>query len=220
MCELKGEFPQVFEEPVYPVERSVNVATDFRHYIKLKDPTLDPPKRRLYPLDDIELVELKKQVNDLLSDGRICPSNSPYGAPILFSRKKNGKLRMCIDYRMLNSNTVHVTYPLPRVDEMVQRIGGCCVFLKVDLNNAYHQLPMNDSDKEKTAFTCRYGTFEFNVMPFGLMNAPSTFQRVMNSVFMDLLDSGVLIYMDDILIYSKTVAEHKVLLKQVFSLLQ
>ena len=86
------------------------------------------------------------------------------------------------------------------------------MFSKIDLNNAYHQLPMNECDKFKTAFTCRYGTFEFNVMPFGLMNAPSTFQRVMNNVFMKLLDSGVLVYMDDILIYSKSVEEHKKLL--------
>lgn len=127
---------------------------------------------------------------------------------------------MCIDYRLLNANTVRDTYPLPRVDEMLQRVGGCSVFSKIDLNNAYHQLPMFESDKEKTAFTCRYGTFEFNVMPFGLMNAPSTFQRVMNSVFMELLDSGVLIYMDDILVYSKSVQEHKQLLKQVFKLLE
>ena len=93
------------------------------------------------------------------------------------------------------------------------------MFSKIDLNNAYHQLPMNPADKHKTAFTCRYGTYEFNVMPFGLMNAPSTFQRVMNNVFMQLLDSGVLVYMDDILVYSKSVKEHKELLNKVFSLL-
>jgi hypothetical protein len=186
----------------------------------LKDEGKEPPRRRLYPLDELELAELKKQIDDMLATKRILPSSSPYGAPILFARKKNGKLRMCIDYRMLNDNTVRDTYPVPRVDELLQRVGGCSVFSKIDLNNAYHQLPMFPTDSHKTAFTCRYGTFEFTVMPFGLMNAPSTFQRVMNNVFMSLLDDGVLVYMDDILVYSKSVSEHKKLLSEVFALLE
>ena len=102
-------------------------------------------------------------------------SKSPYGAPILFAKKKDGRLRMCIDYRQLNSNTILDSYPLPRIDELTSRLNGAKIFSKIDLNNAYHQIPMKESDVEKTAFTCRYGTFEFLVMPFGLCNAPSTF---------------------------------------------
>ena len=108
----------MFDEPVYPVVRE-NQNIDFYHYIRLKDESCDPPKRRLYPLDELELVELKNQITELLADNRISPSSSPYGAPILFARKKNGKLRMCVDYRMLNNNTVKDTYPLPRTDELL-----------------------------------------------------------------------------------------------------
>ena len=147
----------------------------FEHKIDLADPSLPPPKRKLYPLDDNELVELRAQFESLLADNRICVSNSPYGAPILFARKKNGKLRMCIDYRQLNSNTVLDSYPLPRIDQLTCQLDGAKVFSKIDLNNAYHQLPVAQEDQHKTAFSCRYGTYEFKVMPFGLCNAPSTF---------------------------------------------
>ena len=123
---------------------------------------------------------------------------------------------MCIDYRQLNSNTVLDSYPLPRIDQLTCQLDGARVFSKIDLNNAYHQLPVAVEDRPKTAFSCRYGTFEFLVMPFGLCNAPSTFQRVMHRVFFDLLDRGVVIYLDDILVYSKDVESHKQLLKRVF----
>lgn len=127
---------------------------------------------------------------------------------------------MCIDYRQLNSNTVLDSYPLPRIDQLTNSLDGACIFSKIDLNNAYHQIPVAVNDRQKTAFTCRYGTFEFLVMPFGLCNAPSTFQRVMHHVFFDLLDRGVVIYLDDILVYSRTIEEHKILLQKVFERLQ
>ena len=126
---------------------------------------------------------------------------------------------MCIDYRQLNSNTILDAYPLPRIDDLTSRLNGATVFSKIDLNNAYHQIPVDPNDQFKTAFTCRYGTYQFKVMPFGLCNAPSTFQRVMNTVFFKLLDKGVVIYLDDILVYSKSVEEHQRLLNEVFSLL-
>lgn len=214
---LKKQFSSVFEEPKYPVQRE-NVK--FEHAIPLKDPEAALPKRRLYPLDSVELSELKKQIQELLETNRIEPSNGPYGAPILFAKKKDGRLRMCIEYHLLNAQTRNDCFPLPRIDELLSRLDGAHVFSKLDLRDGYHQIPMAESDKEKTAFTCRYGTYQFTVMPFGLMTAPSTFQRMMNQIFFDLLDKGVVIYLDDVLIYSRDLASHRKLLDEVFTLLQ
>jgi hypothetical protein len=111
---------------------------------------------------------------------------------------------MCIDYRALNSQTVPDSFPLPRIDELLARIQGAKYFSKLDLRDGYHQIPVAQDSQPLTAFTCRYGTFEWLVMPFGLCNAPGTFQRVMNDVFFKLLDKGVLVYLDDILIYTRT----------------
>ena len=115
---LQQKYPVVFGEPQYPIDRS-DCKDDFVHKIPLRDPEAPPPKRKLYPLDNVELAELKKQLTEFLDSNRIEPSSSPYGAPILFARKKNGKLRMCIDYRMLNSQTVPDAFPLPRIDELL-----------------------------------------------------------------------------------------------------
>ena len=123
----------------------------------MKDNTLDPPRKKLYPLDSDELSELKKAVDELLESGRIVHSSSPYGAPILFAKKKDGRLRMCIDYRALNNNTVLDRYPLPRIDELLQRLDGAKVFSKLDLRDGYHSLPMAKEDRYKTAFCTRYG---------------------------------------------------------------
>ena len=156
-------------------------------------------------------------MQDLLESGRIVPSSSPYGAPVLFAEKKGGGgLRMCIDFRSLNSNTVTDSWPLPRIDEMLARLHGAKHFSKLDLRDGYHQIPIEESDRAKAAFTCRYGTFEFVVMPFGLKNAPSHFQRSMNMLLSDLLDECVLVYMDDILIFSKSAEEHVAHVKRVF----
>ena len=156
-------------------------------------------------------------MTDLLESGRIVPSSSPYGAPILFAEKKGGGgLRMCIDYRSLNSNTITDSWPLPRIDEMLARLHGAKYFSKLDLRDGYHQVPIKEPDRFKTAFTCRYGTFEFNVMTFGFKNAPAHFQRSMNLLLADLLDVCILVYMDDILIFSKTADEHRAHVKQVF----
>ena len=124
---------------------------------------------------------------------------------------------MCIDYHALNKNTITDSYPLPRIDEMLTRLKGARYFSRLDLRDGYHQLPMALQDVPKTAFSCRYGTFEYLVMPMGLTNAPSTFQRVMNHVFFDLLDDCVIVYLDDILIFSRTKEEHLTALNKVFS---
>ena len=157
-------------------------------------------------------------MHELLESGRIAPSSSPYGAPILFAEKKDGGgLHMCIDYKSLNSNTITDSWPLPRIDEMLARLRGAKYFSKLDLQDGYHQVPVKESDCFKMAFTCRYGTFEFNIMTFGFKNAPAHFQHSVNLLVPDLLDEYVLVYMDDILIYNKATAEHYNHVKQVFA---
>ena len=138
----------------------------------------------------------------------------PYCLP---KKKGGGGLRMCIDYCSLNSNTITDSRPLPRIDEMLARLRGAKYFSKLDLRDGYRQVPVKESDHFKMAFTCCYGTFKFNVMMFGFKNAPAHFQRSMNLLLADLLDECVLVYMDDILIYSKTAAEHHNHVKQVFA---
>jgi hypothetical protein len=145
---------------------------------------------------------------------------SPYGAPILFVKKKDGSQRMVIDYRGLNKITVKNKYPLPRIDELFDQIAGATIFSRLDLMSGYHQLLIDPQDTHKTAFRTRYGLYEFKVLPFGLTNAPATFMRLMNDVFRPLLDVCVLVYLDDILVYSKTKAEHEEHVAAVLQLLR
>ena len=177
------------------------------HYIRL-EPGTSPPHSRLYPLSGAQLQELRAQLQELLERGFIRPSASPFGAPILFVPKKDGGWRLCIDYRALNKVTVRNEHPLPRIDEMFEQLHGSCIFSKLDLASGYHQIRMHEDSIEKTAFKTRYGHYEFVVMPFGLTNAPATFQSVMNTILAPYLDRFVLVYLDDILIYSKSVSEH------------
>ena len=155
------------------------------------------------------MEELRRQVELLLEQGWIRPSSSPYGAPILFIPKKDGKWRMCIDYRALNKITIKNRYPLPKVEELMDRLHGARYFTKIDLYSGYHQIRVRESDIQKTAFVTRYGAFEYLVMPFGLCNAPATFQRMMTTILRDGLDRFVLVFLDDILIYSRTIEEHE-----------
>ena len=134
MTKLKNKFGSVFIEPTYPVSREQHS----QHRITLADPSFPPPKRRLYPLSENELKELKEEIELFLSSNRIRPSSLPYGAPILFVRKKDGRLRMCIDYRAHNSQTVPDSFPLPHIDELLARIGGAKYFSKLDLRDGYH----------------------------------------------------------------------------------
>ena len=163
----------------------------------------------------MRLMELKVQLQELLDKGFIRPSVSPLGAPVLFVKKKDGSMRLCIDYRELNKVTVKNRYPLPRIDDLFDQLQGATVFSKIDLRSGYHQLRIRDSDIPKTAFRSRYGHYEFIVMSFGLTNAPAVFMDLMNRVFKDFLDSFVIVFIDDILIYSKTEAEHEKHLHQV-----
>ncbi|XP_048448087.1 uncharacterized protein LOC103926898 [Pyrus x bretschneideri] len=161
-----------------------------------------------YRMAPAELRELKVQLQELVDKGFIQPSTSPWGAPVLFVRKKDGTLRLCIDYRQLNRVTIKNRYPLPRIDDLFDQLRGACVFSKIDLRSGYYQLKINRNDVPKTAFRTRYGHYEFLVMPFGLTNAPAAFMDLMNRVFQPYLDRFVIVFIDDILVYSKSKAEH------------
>ncbi|KAL4025729.1 hypothetical protein IC575_014134 [Cucumis melo] len=167
-----------------------------------------------------ELKELKVQLQELLDKGFIRPSVSPWGAPVLFVKKKDGSMRLCIDYRELNKVTVKNRYPLPRIDDLFDQLQGATVFSKIDLRSGYHQLRIKDEDVPKTAFRSRYGHYEFIVMSFGLTNAPAVFMDLMNRVFREFLDTFVIVFIDDILIYSKTEAEHEKHLRIVLQTLR
>lgn len=158
----------------------------------------------MYRLSPAELQEVKTPVKYLLEKGFIQPSTSPYGSPVLFVPKANGKLRMCIDYRALNKITVKNKYPLPRIDDLLDRLQGATVFSSIDLQSGYWEIPISEEDVPKTAFVTPMGLFEFCVLSFGLTNAPSTFQNHMKRIFSKQLNTSVLVYMDDILVFSKT----------------
>ncbi|GBG77990.1 hypothetical protein CBR_g25923 [Chara braunii] len=178
-----------------------------KHHIELL-PGAVPPKGRIYRMSPAELEELRKQLETLTSKGWISPSTSEFGVPVLFVPIGNGEFRMCIDYRGLNKITRKSIVPLPRIDDLLDMVEGCTVFSKVDLKSGYHQIEMAEEDVYKTAFKTRYGTYEFLVMPFGLCNAPGTFQTEMHRIFRPYLDKFMVVYLDDILVVSKTVREH------------
>lgn len=213
---LLSSFRDVFPEelpPGLPPSREVD------HRIELV-PGAVPPSRPTFRLSAKELEELKKQLEELTKAGFIRPSKSPFGAPILFVKKKDGTMRMCVDYRALNNVTIKNSYPLPRVDELFDRLHGAKYFSKIDLRSGYHQIRIAPEDVPKTAFRTRYGHFEFLVLPFGLTNAPGTFMHLMHQTFREALDSFVLVFLDDILIYSKTLEEHKLHVRKVLEVLR
>ncbi|GBG87823.1 hypothetical protein CBR_g45979 [Chara braunii] len=202
IIELLDSYEDVFQAPA-----GVIPDRPMRHGITLEDGAV-PPRGCIYRMSEEELQVLRAQLDDLLAKGWIRPSCSPYGAPVLFVRKKNKDLRLCIDYRKLNAQTIKNAGPLPRIDDLLERLGGSKYFSKLDLKSRYHQIEIQPRDRYKTAFKTRYGHFEWIVMPFGVTNAPATFQAVMMTEFRDLLDRTVLIYLDDILVYSRPLDEH------------
>ncbi|KAK8521601.1 hypothetical protein V6N12_031495 [Hibiscus sabdariffa] len=161
-----------------------------------------------YGMAPKELKELKVQLQELLDRGFIRPRSSPWRAPVLFMKKKDGSLRLCIDYRKLNKLTVKNKYPLPKIDDLFDQFRGAIVFSKNDLRYVYYQLRVRDSNGSKTAIRTRYGHYEFLVMPFGITNAPAAFMDMMKHVFGLYLDQFVVVFIDDILIYSRSEAEH------------
>ncbi|GKC11348.1 putative reverse transcriptase domain-containing protein [Tanacetum coccineum] len=208
-------FPEVFPEelPGLPPPRQVEFRIDLV-------PGAAPVARAPYRLAPSEMKELSVQLQELLEKGFIHPSSSPWGAPVLFVKKKDGSFRMCIDYRELNKLTVKNHYPLLRIHDLFDQLQGSSMYSKIDLRSGYHQLRIKEEDILITAFRTRYGHFEFQVMPFGLTNAPAVFMDLMNRVCKPYLDKFVIVFIDDILVYSKDEEEHGKHLKIVLELLK
>ncbi|KAM0018968.1 putative nucleotidyltransferase, Ribonuclease H [Helianthus debilis subsp. tardiflorus] len=209
------DYPEVFPEelPGLPPHRQVEFQIELT-------PGAAPIARAPYRLAPSELEELSTQLQELLDKGFIRPSSSPWGAPVLFVKKKDGTFRMCIDYRELNKVTVKNRYPLPRIDDLFDQLQGSSYYSKIDLRSGYHQLRVREEDVTKTAFRTRYGHYEFLVMPFGLTNAPAVFMDLMNRVCKPYLDKFVIVFIDDILIYSKGQEEHEQHLRLILELLR
>jgi hypothetical protein len=197
------EFPDVFLEelPRMPPDREVEFVIDLL-------PGTAPISKRPYRMSMEQLKELKKQLTELQESGYICPSSSPWGAPVLYVQKKDDSERMCVDYQSLNDVTIKNKYPFPRIEDLFDQMRGSRVFSKIDIRSGYHQMKIGLSDIAKTAFSTQYGLYEFTIMSFGLTNAP-TYMNLMNKVFMEYLDKFVVVFIDDILVYSKNDGEHE-----------
>jgi hypothetical protein len=197
-CEYADVFPD--ELPGMPPDQDIEFAIELQ-------PGMTPISKRPYQMPPAEMAELKKQLQELLDKGFIRPSTSPWGCPALFV-KKDESLRLCIDYHPLNAATIKNKYPLPRIDVLFDQLVGAKVFSKIELRSGYHQIKIRASDIPKTAFSTRYGLYEYLMMSFGLTNAPAYFIYLMNSVFMPEVDKFMVVFIDDILVYSKNEEEH------------
>ena len=205
-AKLLEKYKSVFPDKLpngLPKERAVEHSIDLIPDAKI--PAVRPLQKNSYK--DLEVIE--EYVKTCLESGSIRTSNSPYGAMTLVVKKKDGDSRVVVDYRGLNEITIKNRYPLPLMDELFDRVHGATVFTKIDLRTGFHQIRLRESDCEKTAFRTRYGSFEYRVLPMGLCNAPSTFMRLMNETFKEMLDKTVLVFLDDILIFSKSVEDHE-----------
>ncbi|GBG73705.1 hypothetical protein CBR_g17046 [Chara braunii] len=199
--EYRDVFPPYFScneiPPMRGVEHSIQLMPDYRVHHQAP-----------YRLSIPEATTFKRQLEELLRLGFIKPTNSPWGAPVLFARKADGTLPLCIDYRGLNRYMVKNNYPMPRADELFDRLAGNRFFTKIDLRSGYHQIRVATEDQPKTVFRSSFGRYKFTVMPFGLTNAPATFQTAMNDIFRNILEEYFLVYLDDILVYSRTLENH------------
>ena len=195
-----GCFPD--ELPGLPPHRDV----DFGIELHSSTSTISMTSHRMAP---VELQELRVRLQESLDKRFIRPSTSPWGAPVLFAKKRGKTLRLCMNYRKLNRVTIKNRYPLPRIDDLLDQLRGVRVYSKIDLHTGYHQLRVRETDVPKTTFRTRYGHFEFTVMPFGLTNALAAFMDLMHRIFQPYLDQFVVVFMDDILIYSQSEWEHE-----------
>jgi hypothetical protein len=199
-----NEFPDVFPKKLQgmPPDRDIEFVIEL-------NPGTAPIYKTPFRMTTLELAKLKEHIKELLEKRFICPSSSPWGAPMIFVPKKDGTQRLCVDYRALNEVTVKNKYPLPRIDGLFDQLYGACVFSKIDLQSGYHQLKVLECDIPKTAFISRYGLYEFTVMSFAPTNALAYFMYMMNKVFIEYLDKFVVVFIADILVYSRSEEEHE-----------
>ena len=209
------DFLDVFPDdlPGLPPEQEIDFPIDL---VPGTAPISLPP----YRMAPAELKELKTQLQELVDRGFIRPSVSPWGAPVLFVKKNDGTWRLCIDYRQLNKVTIRNKYPLPRIDDLFDHLHGAKVFSKIDLRSGYYQLRIKELNIPKMAFRTRYRHYEFLVMSFGLINALAAFMDLMNRVFRPYLDRFVIVFIDDILVYSRSELEHEIHLGLVLQTLR
>ena len=207
-------FSDIFSDKVTPVSRSNLPAAE------IHTADTEPIRQRAYRIPDAKRKVVEENVEQMLNDGIIRPSHSPWASPITLVPKKDGTVRFCVDYRRLNAVTKKDAYPLPRTQEVFDQLRGAEIFSTLDLKSGYWQMPMGEASKEKTAFTCHLGLYEFNRLPFGLTNAPALFQRAVASVLTGLIGRSVMLYIDDIVVFSKTEEEHAKHLREVFQRLR
>jgi hypothetical protein len=200
---MVNEFPDVFPKKL----PSMPPTQDIKFLIELK-PDTAPIYKTPFRMTTPELAELKEHIKEFLEKGFIHPSSSPWGAPVIFVPKKDGTQRLCMDYRALNEVTIKNKYPLPRIDDLFDQLRGACVFSKIDLRSGYHHLKVRECDIPNTAFISWYGLYEYTVMSFGLTNAVAYFMYLMNKVFMEYLDKFVVVFIEDILVYSRSEEDH------------
>jgi hypothetical protein len=197
------EFANVFPEEL----PGMSPKRELKFTIDLKLGT-EPIERTPYQMSTPELQELRMQLKELLDLGIIRPNVSPWGANVIFIKRKEGSWRLCIDYRQLNKATIKNQYPLPRIDDLFDQMKDTTMFSKIDLRSGYHQLLIKEDEVPKTVFKTRFGHYEFIVLPFGLTNTPGVFMSLMNGVFREYLDKFIQVFIDDILIYSRMLEEH------------
>lgn len=207
---LQKQFPNVFRKDLFDSVPS----REFKHTISL-EPGSKPVGRPAYRFSPQERKTLEETLRDLLTKGLIRPSKSPYGAPVLFAPKPDGSLRFCVDYRLLNKQTIKDRFPLPRIDALLDAMQGATCFSTLDLLSGYWQVEIEAGDMYKTGFNTPYGHYEWIALPMGLCNAPATFMRIMNTIFADVIEKYVVVYLDDIMVFSKTPEEHAMHLEEV-----